>query len=80
MNTTLANLWLLRCESNEYDSGKSAVEHLEHLLVPKRARLSEKAKETIENIGWLECKRQKCAAHKRAPRNSNSYENYLVLC
>ena len=52
------------------------LEHQELMLVAKRARLSEKAKETIQNIGWLECKvRQKCAAHNRAPQPSSSYEH-----
>ena len=58
-----------------------ASERQEAMLVVKRARLSEKAKETMEKIGCLECKvRENCAKHNRAPRVSISYENNVVLC
>ena len=53
-----------------------ALEHQEHLLVAKRARLSERAKEIVENVGWLECKvKQMCAVHNRAPLDLSRYEN-----
>ena len=52
------------------------LEHQELMLVAKLARLSEKATETLEQIGWLECKvRPKCAAHNCAPQPSSSYDN-----
>ena len=57
------------------------LEHQELMFVAQRARLSEKANETMETIGWPECKvQQKCAAHNRAPQPSSSYEHYVVLC